>query len=298
MIEWTHSAGYSAPETILYEVPRYRRITTSQTEQAVNGSDSNVYNVSIRRETGIPEEILVCVKKQGVEYDPISPEITLPIKRFGAGMNGNPQQFISIDNPQTLFDIGRKNGSQLPPYAFKADKLKSDINFYGTGSYMLFKPSDMGLSLGEQSNVNDTFNLDLSITVGNPYGSNMDVDVIVWLKYADVLVKNGASYTLGKGLIDKYKVLQQLESPEFKPHFESLSMYDHVMGGKRFNLGKALRRGWNKFKHWAKSDVAKDLSHTVRNLPVLNSYVGDNSAVGKLAQAYGYGGASWLSRQN
>ena len=291
---------YNMP-TIKFQSQAPVPVPKSATENSLTSFD---YQLS--RENGIPSAIMVCARLVGCDDNPNWANRTLPIRRIGFSLNGSAEELGAVDNPHELYRISRKNGYALPPSSFYGSSIDGSDGNRGTGCYMILKPSDVATLAGVQSNVNTGFNLKVNLQCFNPYNKYADgayedkYEVKVWMFYDNVLVNDNGVYTEAGALIEPSKVLSELAkrgdaesgSKGFQPVFEDLDNYANVMGGKgRFwsKIGRAFKHGWNKVKDWAKSDQAKNLAKTIRNIGPLKSLTGDNSALGKAAAHYGYG---------
>lgn len=221
-------------------------------------------------EEGFPNDIDVSAP---VRYYPITdPSVNLGSKR-------NQFQSWSVDD---LLLMSKKNGYNGLNSSFFG--VGSEVNpnvdgnkYAGTGCVIIFTPSDMDTEENVVSNANLTFNFSVKAKVHNNDQVNAKK-----LQLRMVSVEDGIlSYYNGRYSEEKAGILPN-DLAKAELDYYDTSYHQNVGNGFLSNL-------WHKAKKIAKNPLTKELSRVVRNLPYASDYVGDNTAVGRIAKQHGYG---------
>ena len=231
---------------------------------------------------GFPEQWEYYVLRNADPNDTNQPDQYLPVVGLDLTVN-NRQSLLKDYTPQQLYDITSRNGfngryGQFAGLVQDMSVIAAD-RVYGNGSRIILKPSDLALGENGHGGVDLPFNITSKLTIFNP--TNAQVNASTYTVY--FVYKYGAINTVSEGVISHSRLLMAPGASHTKDKlvYKDDEVTNSIVGGRR---GGFLGKLWSGVKR-----VAPAISKIVRNLPVLDQYVGDDTAVGSVANALGAG---------
>jgi hypothetical protein len=208
------------------------------------------------------------------------------ITQVSVSFDNKVNLLLDLNTPEDLYELSSKNGYNQRYGVWNTGAMSPMYNpaggvpALGCGSIFMFKPEDLALNQGQQSNTAGSYNINIKLTIQNNFDTQLTFSPVLSMVYDNVL-------TYSNGAFQDYLPLlnpSQVVSAPMEYKSEDKAEYNHILGGA-WSWGDI----WSGVKKFAKSDLAKDISKTARNLDPIKGYVGDDTAVGKLAKKYGYG---------
>ena len=256
-----------------YSKPNYTRspnlvVDRKAVSAAVAAGATGSVESNPRTLTTVPSVIIAYLEVPATSHTPAR---FLPFRSLTLEV-GNKRNILRDYTPSELYNISRKNGYN--------GTLAQFVGGYGSvltnGCMMIMTPSDFETDAMFQSNVRANFTMKLSATFVNKHSAAVTptLNVVIVHDHYLMLQSDGKYF-------DVEANLDQNDVVSAEPMFLNANLTDNrVMGGSVW--------GW--IKKAVKSKLFKGLSKLARNnIPIVNKYVGDNTAVGKTIANAGYG---------
>lgn len=256
------------PTVAYYNVPQFDDQLSGSVNIAAGATEQNM-ETGTRTFTTVPKMYCIFASSPA---SATQPERLYPLTNVSIEQ-GNKRNLLRNYSQEELYEISVQNG-----YNGTASQFFSGQDGAGlaNGCMLIVKPSDWDSDLFFQSNAQVNHNFRVQASVHNPSGAQADnvrlhcVAVTDnFLEYRDgAYFERAASLSSGEieGAADMFidHDLQQ----------------DRVMGGSVW--------GW--IKKAVRSPLFKSVTRFARNnIPILDKYAGDNTAIGKFAKKHGYG---------
>jgi hypothetical protein len=199
-----------------------------------------------------------------------APERMYPITNLSVN-SGIKKNLLKSYSQADLYQLSLKNGFNGSASQFYGGYSGS----LGTGCVVYFTPSDLDSELFHQSNVETNHVFNVEATVLNHSAANASVILRV-VAFSDAVL----SYDNGSFSDEMASINQSQLAGARDIYMDTAFQQNKVLGGSL----------WSWLKGAVKSPIFKAITKTLRNnVPILNKYVGDDTAIGKVASTAGYG---------
>lgn len=275
------SVVQTIPPSLVYNSHQINLVSSVPVQ--TNAPDSQIITFPATILNGVPSMFAIYVERPRADF---GPRTFLPISRASLDMD-NKTALLSTLTPFELYQVSVNNGynmryaTYLGTSASPTSPALSGVR--GAGSFLFVRPSDLGLNEGTISNASKTLQIRAEITVGTMVVGERCVARLVAIEDNFVQDNNG-TWTSIRPLVPAEKLLSSsiVYSGESR-------VSNHIIGGSWFT--NALRSAWGTLKDLVRSDAAKMAARNLRNAGPFRDYVGDSTALGRVAQTFGYGHA-------
>ena len=272
---WNPSVREEIPRSLVYNAPKVERkyvggvnVPTGATNVAVSLNNFTINSV--------PSMFAICVRRPTVANQPIS---FLPITNVGIDMD-NKTALLNQLTPYQLYLLSSKNGytKRFSTFASElANPLAADAN-HGCGSWLLVRPSDLGLNEGTMSNAAKILNVRLDLRVDAVGSADEACVPEVYTITDNFLYDRDGTFDDVRPSLSPEKLLA---SPiQYTGEDRSLN---RVLGGSWWG------DVWSRIKQIVTHPMTKRVVKHIRNTPGVARYVGDDTLAGRAANIVGYG---------
>lgn len=198
-------------------------------------------------------------------------------------------QFTDLNTIEDLYDMSIKNGynqrfatfagleSQTVAATSGATPTPAVTNT-GAGSIFVFRPEDLNMNSGQQSNVNGAFNIQLTLKYTNPHADALVFQPSLALVYDNILMYQDGRFMDFKPMLNPAEVV----GAPIEMMNDDRTM-NSIMGGSFWS------DAWSTVKKVISNPITKEVSKFARNTPWLKDKLGDDTTVGKFLGKHGYG---------
>lgn len=278
----------NVPSTLYYNSPIFNRYEQSFS-QVANNSISDFLTINNVQMTGCPSMFALCVRDASVDTDMSKPYNTFNIEQVSIKL-GDRSGLLSEYSSRDLYNLSRDNGYKLGYNSFSGEQAnplqinpqKEDQDGDGTGTncWLFFKLSDLGTNEFIVSNSNQIIDITVQAKVKNVLGAAKTPTATLYVIRDNVVEASAGNWS------EKLPLLSAEDINNGSVMFEDLERADNVLGGKGKFL-RGLKRFGQRVLRGLTSNTAKNISKTIRNLPVVKDMI--PSTVHSIANATGYG---------
>lgn len=258
------------PTRCYWNTPVIEHTVTASKAVAQNASIQ--FNSTSRSYSTVPK--LYCVYAYAARTA-TTPERLYPITNLSVN-SGIKKNLLKSYSQHDLYDLSVKNGyNGTASQFFGGYAPGTSTTGVGTGCMVFFTPSDLDSELFHQSNVetNHVFNVDATVTNLDSASATVFLRVVT---FSDAVL----AYDNGNFNDEMASIHQSELAGARDTYMNTIFENNQVLGGSV----------WSWIKKAVRSPVFKSIVHGLRNsIPVVKDYVGDSTAIGKLAKSKGYG---------
>lgn len=268
------------PKRCLYNSPIIQKYEASRTPNIAGGASREVTfpNYVIN---GMPKMFCIYAKGPRDVNNAVNFGV---ITKVSVSIGNHVNQLQDLSTVNDIYNLSVKNGfnnrfssfSGTPGYPLGG--AWQGTNNAGNGSVLYFAPQDLALNMLEQSNSAGVYNITIKFTFMNPTATAQAYTPCLSVIYDNVITFEDGVFSDSMPLLSS----EAIASAPLEFTDDEMKM-NSILGGSFWNSI------WNGIKNFAKSDAGKSVSKMARNSNLLNKYVGDNSAIGKLIKPSGYG---------
>lgn len=203
-----------------------------------------------------------------------------------------------------LYNMSVRNGLRYSYSAFRgavrAFDNEGDILGVGVGSMIFFKPSDLNVPTQYSSNARLPFNLagtyrsrlPLDVPTGSPLTLETRLFALEdFLLTGDLDASDTTRFVDSRISLAPGDILATAAGDGIS--FRDVDLSSQRVGGNWFSdIFQSGKKGLSKVVDWFSSPQGKDTVRMLRNLPGLDQFAGDGTALGTIAGAFGAGTTS------
>lgn len=269
------------PTTSYWNSPQFYVNSTSA--QPIAAGANATFNTNTRTYSSVPKLFAIYAEKQSRVAS--EPSRLYPIDELSVnfGIKHNQLKSYQADD---LFRMSRKNGYNMPRSCFFGGAPSAGQE--ATGCVVLMRPEDVDTEMFCQSNVLKNFSFSCQAKVrNNNYAAGAGNENIILRTVA--IFDNYVMYENGIYSEESANILpDQIATAEMM--YVDAAHKNQVVGGSVWGW---LKKVVKPLKKVVKNPLFKEASKLARNnIPIVKDYVGDNTMVGRVAKAHGYGRAS------
>lgn len=270
------------PRTIYWNNPRFDAKIVSTTHTVADG-DTRVFVTPTHPFTVIPKMYAIYAYSERTTAH--EPERLYPIETLQIDFGLQRNLLMNYDS-YDLFKMSRKNGynGSLAQFIGGVPNIANHSGL-STGCVVYVLPSDFPTDNLQQSNVEYAHNFRVQAKVRNHSDAARNITLAVVAMSDAVLINDNGVFSYENASIKPEQI-----NPDNQVFVDANFDSHHILGGAAYVGGNF----WSSLKNIGKAlthPVAKQAIRLLRNAPVVSGFVGDNTLVGKAAQAIGYGKA-------
>lgn len=286
---------WNTPLTNVFKAPEVTLTTGQSTQVRFNNYVIN----------GIPKLFVLYVKAIGV---PIPAGATAPpinlnqrgeafaqITGVEFSFSNKVNQFTDLNTQQDLYQMSIKNGYNQRFGVFNASNVQQILTpatsgtsaqpatftpNTGCGSIFYFRPEDLNMNSGDQSNVNGSFNIEIKVNCTNKHSETLTYQACFASIYDNILMWDGST-----GRFSDFKPLLAPSEAVSAPMelMNDTRIMNSILGGSFWS------DAWKTIKKVAVAPLTKEIVNLSRNnIPGIKNYLRDGTAVGDFLKKKGY----------